>query len=214
MPRDGLSILKACSYIFYLKWVFGSQVTWNFVVPDPNVWWWILLFLCILVETNSGFVIVSHAEFGCCEGAHFCTSLPNSFRKDIFFFADSELPTNSQVHCAPHKSCLQAVFLWNLKKEKEKIVNQLNPSAFVFLAVLAKILVSGIITRNRRQNPHIAIWLGPGRWTGRRRGLGHSHNNLSHTESIASELNDLADITLIVNWVCSRDTGGMILICQ
>ena len=27
MRRDGLSILKACSYIFYLKWVFGSRVT-------------------------------------------------------------------------------------------------------------------------------------------------------------------------------------------
>ena len=27
MRRDGLSILKACSYIFYLKWAFGSNVT-------------------------------------------------------------------------------------------------------------------------------------------------------------------------------------------
>ena len=27
MRRNGLSILKACSYIFYLKWVFGSHVT-------------------------------------------------------------------------------------------------------------------------------------------------------------------------------------------
>ena len=27
MRRDGLSVLKACSYIFYLKWAFVSHVT-------------------------------------------------------------------------------------------------------------------------------------------------------------------------------------------
>ena len=31
---------------------------------------------------------------------------------------------------------------------------------------------------------------------------------------LLSESNDLADITLIVNWVCSRDTGGIILSLQ
>ena len=31
---------------------------------------------------------------------------------------------------------------------------------------------------------------------------------------LVSESNDLADITLIVNWVCSRDTGGMTSILQ
>ena len=29
---------------------------------------------------------------------------------------------------------------------------------------------------------------------------------------VVSEPNDLADITLIVSWVCSKDTGGMTLI--
>ena len=43
MRRDGLSILKACSYISYLKWVFGSHVTWNSAVPVPNVWCCIVL---------------------------------------------------------------------------------------------------------------------------------------------------------------------------
>ena len=36
---------KAWSCIFYLKWVFGSHVSWNSAVPDPNVWCCILLFL-------------------------------------------------------------------------------------------------------------------------------------------------------------------------
>ena len=48
MRRDGLSILKACSYIFYLICASGSHVTWNSAVPDPNVWCCILLFLCTL----------------------------------------------------------------------------------------------------------------------------------------------------------------------
>ena len=43
--------IKACSYIFYLKWAFGSHVTWNSAVPDPNVWCCILLFLCPLDTT-------------------------------------------------------------------------------------------------------------------------------------------------------------------
>ena len=38
MRRDSLSILKACSYIFYLICASGSHVTWNSAVPDPNVW--------------------------------------------------------------------------------------------------------------------------------------------------------------------------------
>ena len=46
--RDGLSILKGCSYIFYLICAFGSHVTWNSAVPDPNVWCCVLLFLCTL----------------------------------------------------------------------------------------------------------------------------------------------------------------------
>ena len=54
MRRDSLSILKACSYIFYLKWVFGSHVTWNSAVPDPNVWCYILLFLYTLDESCLG----------------------------------------------------------------------------------------------------------------------------------------------------------------
>ena len=60
MRRDGLSILKACSYIFYLKWVFGSHVTWNSAVPDPNVWCCILLFLCTLdvMERNRSEITV------------------------------------------------------------------------------------------------------------------------------------------------------------
>ena len=48
MRRDSLSILKACSYIFYQKCFFGSHVTWNSAVPDPNVWCCILLILCTL----------------------------------------------------------------------------------------------------------------------------------------------------------------------
>ena len=48
MRRESLSILKACSYIFYLIWASGSHVTWNSAVPDPNVWCCILLFLCTL----------------------------------------------------------------------------------------------------------------------------------------------------------------------
>ena len=48
MRRGGLSILKACSYIFYLKCAFGSHVTWNFAVLDPNVWCCILLSFCAL----------------------------------------------------------------------------------------------------------------------------------------------------------------------
>ena len=54
MRRDGLSILKVCSYTFYLKWVFGSHVTWNSAVPDPNVWCCILLFLCTLALVQGG----------------------------------------------------------------------------------------------------------------------------------------------------------------
>ena len=53
MRRDSLSILKACSYIFYLICAAGSHVTWNSAVPDPNVWCCILLFLCTLDETES-----------------------------------------------------------------------------------------------------------------------------------------------------------------
>ena len=52
MRRDGLSILKACLYIFYLKWVFGSHFTWNSAVTDPNVWCCIRLFLCTLASWN------------------------------------------------------------------------------------------------------------------------------------------------------------------
>ena len=48
MRRESLSILKACSYIFYLICASGSHVTWNSAVPDPNVWCCILLFLCTL----------------------------------------------------------------------------------------------------------------------------------------------------------------------
>ena len=52
MRRDGLSVLKACSYIFYLEWAFVSHVTWNSAVPDPNVWCCILLFFCTLGTTR------------------------------------------------------------------------------------------------------------------------------------------------------------------
>ena len=48
MRRDGLSILKACSFIFYLRCAFGSHVPWNSAVPDPNMWCFIVLFLCTL----------------------------------------------------------------------------------------------------------------------------------------------------------------------
>ena len=50
MRRDGFSIRKACSYIFYQTCVFESHVTWNSAVPDPNVWRCILLFLCTLAS--------------------------------------------------------------------------------------------------------------------------------------------------------------------
>ena len=52
MRRDGLSILKACSYIFNQKCAFGSHVTWNSAVLDPTVWCCILLFLCTLDVTR------------------------------------------------------------------------------------------------------------------------------------------------------------------
>ena len=55
MRRDSLSILKACSYIFYLICASGSHVTWNSAVPDPNVWCCILLFLCTLEEIEFDF---------------------------------------------------------------------------------------------------------------------------------------------------------------
>ena len=48
--RERLSILRACSYIFYLICAFGSHVTWNSAVPDPDVWCWIFLFLCTLAS--------------------------------------------------------------------------------------------------------------------------------------------------------------------
>ena len=54
--RDSLSIRKTCSYIFYLKWVFGSHVSWNSVVPDPNVWCCILLFLVLMSCIKLGIV--------------------------------------------------------------------------------------------------------------------------------------------------------------
>ena len=48
MCRDSLSILKACSYIFYLLCASRSHGTLNSAVPDHNVWCCTLLFLCTL----------------------------------------------------------------------------------------------------------------------------------------------------------------------
>ena len=60
MRRDSLSILKACSYIFYLICASGSHVTWNSAVPDPNVWCCILLFLCTL-DGKRPYIVTSHS---------------------------------------------------------------------------------------------------------------------------------------------------------
>ena len=60
MRRDGLSILKAWSYIFYPKCAFRSHVTWNSAVPDPTVWCCILLFLCsVLLMTVTRYARLS-----------------------------------------------------------------------------------------------------------------------------------------------------------
>ena len=74
MCRDGLSVLKACSYIFYLKWAFGRHVTWNSAVPDPNVWCCILLFLCTL-GVSYKLKRVACLSHGGCHGIWFPSSL-------------------------------------------------------------------------------------------------------------------------------------------
>ena len=84
MRRDGLSILKACSYIFYLIWASGSHVTWNSAVPDPNVWCCILLFLCTLdtrqlIEARGMFVDARSKMFR----QHLKCSLTEKLHQDV-----------------------------------------------------------------------------------------------------------------------------------
>ena len=52
MRCDGLLILEACPYIFYLKCTFGNHETWNFAAQGPNVWCCILLFFCAFDMTH------------------------------------------------------------------------------------------------------------------------------------------------------------------
>ena len=53
----GLSAYSKRAPTFFTKYVpsrsFGSHVTWNSAMPDPNMWCCILLFLCTLGDTHS-----------------------------------------------------------------------------------------------------------------------------------------------------------------
>ena len=71
MRRGSLLILKACSYIFYLICASGSHVTWNFAVPDPNVWCCILLFLCTLDDRHDSMMHMTSSPSLVCLCGHY-----------------------------------------------------------------------------------------------------------------------------------------------